>query len=184
MDPKIGLRYRYAFSVTPPRKSILGEDSDRDDNAEELSTKEHSLTIYVPFTDQFTLILNRRSFSAEGREESDTVVSGGSLELRGYPGRRWSDRFGESTAVESRYTIPLNKELDIYIIRGTLDGLQLAAFYEAGQVSPQADNRLHEELHHSYGFGIRALLDAIVLRLDFGFSEEGSQTHLTIDQPF
>ena len=184
VDPRIGLRYRYSLSLTPPTRSFLGEDSDGTDDEERITTRQHNLSLYIPFTDRFMLVLNKQTFSATGREDSDEVVTGGSLDLRGYPGSRWSDRNGESTAIEGRYTVPLNTDVDIYLIRGTLDGIQLAAFYETGQVAPEVDGRLQQDLHQSFGFGVRALLDAIVLRLDLAFSDEGNQTHLTIDQPF
>jgi hypothetical protein len=183
IDPRVGLRYQYRFSMAAPTKTLLGEDSESGDG-ERLSSRNHSLSIYIPVTDRWMLALNKQQFSADGREDTDEVVSGGSLSLRGYPGGRWSDRYGESSAIEGRYTIPIDTDLNLILVRGRLDGVQLAGFYETGQVSPKADDRLYSDLHQSFGFGVRALLDAIVLRLDLAFSDEGHQTHLTIDQPF
>jgi hypothetical protein len=75
-------------------------------------------------------------------------------------------------------------KLDIVIAHGVLESLQLAGFYEVGQVSPTQDRTLFEAMHPSYGLGLRALFQAIVLRFDLGHSDEGLQTHLTIGHAF
>ena len=186
VDPRTGFRLRYAYSMKAPEKSILGENSTNvtADEKEEVTSRQLELSLYFPITKQFTLVYYHQQFQAEGREESEDIIPGGSLELRGYPGNRWSDRYGITNTFEGRYTIPTNTELDIYLINGMLEGIQLAVFYETGQVSPDQSGDLYKDLHQSYGFGIRALIEAIVFRLDFAFSDEGNETHLTIDQPF
>lgn len=186
VDPRTGIRIRYGYSIEAPAKSILGENSGStaDDDREVVTSRGIDLSLYFPISDQFTLVYYHQQFEAKGREDSDEIVSGGNLQLRGYPGGRWSDRFGMTNTFEGRYTIPSNTELDIYLISGILEGIQLAAFYETGQVSPEKNDDLTKDLHQSYGFGVRALIEAIVFRLDIAFSDEGAETHLTIDQPF
>ena len=80
--------------------------------------------------------------------------------------------------------MPKNIKLDFLLAHGVLEGLQYALFYELGQVSPVENHLLYEDMHHSYGAGFRLLFRAIVLRLDLANSDEGVQTHLTINQPF
>ncbi|MCP4754592.1 MAG: BamA/TamA family outer membrane protein [Proteobacteria bacterium] len=186
-DPRKGIRLRHTTTLKAPSRSVLGKDSESDSSEEEedeLIRKEYELSVYVPITDRFTLVLYNQRFFAEGREDSDDIVSGGSLNLRGYPGGRWSDRYGETNIVEGRYTIPTDLDMDVYLVHGVLEGIQLATFYEVGQVNPEQNGDLYKELHQSYGFGVRALLEAIVLRLDLAYSDEGNEVHLTIDQPF
>ncbi|MFH2130889.1 MAG: BamA/TamA family outer membrane protein [bacterium] len=186
IDPRTGIRLRYSYSMKAPEKSILGKNSSNTTDAEkeDITTRNLELSLYFPITQQFTLVYYHQQFEAAGREETDEIVTGGSLSLRGYPGGRWSDRYGMLNTLEGRYTIPTNTNIDIYLINGVLEGIQLAAFYETGQVSPKKNDDLFKDLHQSYGFGIRALIEAIVFRLDFAFSDEGAETHLTIDQPF
>ena len=86
--------------------------------------------------------------------------------------------------MEARYTLPLNREIDFLLVHGILEGIQFALFYEVGQVNPDDGSALYDDLRNSYGVGIRALVEAIVLRLDVATSEEGPQFHVTIDQPF
>jgi len=185
IDPKIGLRLSYTNSMKAPESSFLGKNSSNESGfLDDIETRQKEIIAYIPFTDQFTLVAFNQIFEAIGGENSGDVISGGSLSLRGYPGGRWSDRYGETRSLEGRYTVPTNLDLDIYIVHGLLEGIQFAAFYETGQVAPDKDNRLYEDLHRSYGVGVRLLLEAIVLRADIADSDEGIQTHITIDQPF
>lgn len=39
-------------------------------------------------------------------------------------------------------------------------------------------------MHSDYGVGLRVILQAIVVRFDIAVSDEGSQTALTVNQPF
>ena len=187
-DPRIGIRLRYQRSLTPPKSSIFGKDSDSSSifkQDEEVTTESWQFSYFIPTSERWVIAGDIQYAEANGREDSDDIVVGGSPPLRGYPGNRWSDRYSFYTTIEPRYTIPLNYYLDIYVVQGKVDGLQFATFYEVGQVSPDLhDEPLLDDLHHSYGFGIRLLLEAIVLRFDYALSDEGSETTLTIDQPF
>ncbi|MDT8447401.1 MAG: hypothetical protein RRB13_10970 [bacterium] len=185
VDPHKGLRMTYSTNLRAPKKSILGtSNTEEDPRSEQVKTHQYNLGLYLPWGEQTTLALYREWCSAQGLEESDQVITCGFLRLRGYPGGRWSDRFAQTKIAELRYSIPTNLDMDWLLVHGKLEGLQLAGFYEEGQVSPQDDERLTQDIHRSYGAGVRALIDAIVLRLDLGFSEEGPQTHLTIDHAF
>jgi hypothetical protein len=187
VDPRLGVRFGYQTSLPPPSSSLLGKDSG-DEGAfgtrDDLRVRDYTLTFYVPLVRQLYLAWANAYFEATGREESEEVITGGSPPLRGYPAGRWSDRFGVFSGLELRYNLPLFKKLEFLLVSGILEEVQLAAFYEAGQVSPVKDHTLYEELHRSYGAGVRALFQAIVLRMDLAFSDEGMQTHLTIGQAF
>ena len=180
VDPHKGLRLGYGVTLDAPSKSILGEDS-KNTQAVESKNKDYSATLYIPTGDDVTWVAHQQWFTSSSGEGG---WGGGAINLRGYPGGRWSDRYGKMQALEVRYTDHMSKEFDFVLAQGVLDGLQYAAFYEQGQVSPALDERLNQDLHRDYGVGMRALIDAIVLRLDLAFSEAGPQTHLTIDQPF
>lgn len=187
LDPRRGVRFGYGTTLDAPQHSILGDDSGRSSafgNESSVRVEEYLLNGYIPLAEHWVLAWSNRYFAATGREDGDEVVSGGSPPLRGYPGGRWSDRYGVFSGAEARYTIPLFRRLDFALARGILEGIQLAAFYEVGQVSPTRDHSLFEAMHHSYGGGVRALFSGVVVRLDLAGSDEGVQTHLTIDQPF
>lgn len=187
VDPRKGVRIGYSTTLEAPDTSIFGGTENPGSitgGGETVIVRNYNLALYIPFSKQLTLVWDTQYFSAEGGEEEGEVVAGGSPPLRGYPANRWSDRYGVFSALEARYTVPKNIKLDIYLARGVLEGLQYALFYEVGQVGPDGGSELFEEMHHSYGAGFRVLFEAIVLRLDFANSDEGLQTHLTIDQPF
>ncbi|OGG97110.1 MAG: hypothetical protein A2527_13245 [Candidatus Lambdaproteobacteria bacterium RIFOXYD2_FULL_50_16] len=186
VDPRRGIRMGYSQKLPAPTKSVLGKNSENSIQGydQELTSKSYNLGLYIPFGNQATLALYEERFLTTGGEDSGQVVSGGSLRLRGYPAGRWSDRFGDTKIAEFRYNIPINYQIDSIFAKGRLDDLQWALFYEEGQVSPLNDRQLKENLHQSSGVGLRALIDAIVLRLDVATSEAGFQTHLTIDHAF
>jgi len=187
IDPRRGVRLGYDTTLKAPSSSILGENSDPGNitgGQDEIIVKHYDLAFYIPLTERLGLAWDNQYFSAEGNEQEGEIVAGGSPPLRGYPGGRWSDRYGVFSALEARYTWPKQINLDIYLAHGILEGIQFATFYELGQVSPEPGDLLFEDMHESYGAGIRLLFSAIVLRLDFASSDEGPQTHLTIDQPF
>ncbi len=181
------MRLGYRTSLHAPSRTPLGEDSGTESafgNDEAIRTEQYAVTLYTPLTERLHLAWSNQYFAATGREDSDDVIAGGSPPLRGYPAGRWSDRYGVFSGLEARYTVPLFRRLDLVLARGVLEGLQLAAFYEVGQVSPENDHSLFEAMHHSYGGGVRALFSGVVVRLDVAGSDEGVQTHLTIAQPF
>jgi hypothetical protein len=189
VNPVRGVRFEYQTGLTPPKSSFFGTDS-RNSSAllasgrRNLHSEQYTFTGYLPVTDMLDLVGDILYFQAVG-DAGDSIVRGGSLPLRGYPGNRWSDRYGVFGAAEARYTIPLNRRLEIpYLAHGIVEGLQLATFYEQGQVSPDKDKKLFTSMHSDYGVGLRVLLQAIVVRFDIAVSDEGPQTSLTVNQPF
>ena len=187
VDPHVGVRLTYETTLAAPKESILGTSKNTGNifgDDQEITVESYEVGIFIPQSEQVVWVWNNRYFQATGREESDVVISGGSPPLRGYPDGRWRDRYGVFSALEWRYTTETRVELDFILARGIVQGLQYALFYEVGQVSPTPGKLLYEDMHQTYGAGVRALFDAIILRLDVAQSDEGTQVHLTIGQPF
>ena len=187
VDPHVGVRLTYETTLAAPKESILGTSKNTGNifgDDQEITVESYEVGIFIPQSEQVVWVWNNRYFQATGREESDVVISGGSPPLRGYPDGRWRDRYGVFSALEWRYTTETRVDLDFILARGIVQGLQYALFYEVGQVSPTPGKLLYEDMHQSYGAGVRALFDAIILRLDVAQSDEGTQVHLTIGQPF
>jgi len=187
VDPHTGVRLSFGTTLPAPHHSILGDDSGTQTafgNDPHLRIRNYGAAFYWPLSKRLVLAWDNQYFTTSGDIPSGQVVAGGSPPLRGYPEGRWSDRYGVFSGLEARYIYPLNTHLDIVIAHGVLEAIQLAAFYEVGQVSPTNNHTLFEQMHHSYGLGARALFQAIVLRFDLAASDEGVQTHLTIGQAF
>jgi hypothetical protein len=186
VNPTRGFRFHYRTTLDAPTHTFFGRDRKPQGfiDGNDVTVESYELTGYIPLTRRLGLALDAQFFRARGEEGRGDVIAGGSPPLRGYPEGRWSDRYGVFGAAEFRYTVPLNYDLDVYLARGIVEGLQFALFADAGQVNPKNNSSLFKDLHRSYGAGVRALFEAIVLRLDLAVSDEGLQTHLTIDQPF
>ncbi len=189
VNPVKGARFGYQTSLTAPTSSFFGTNSE---NASSLvasrrgnvRTEQYEFTGYVPVLERWDLVGDAQFFQALG-DSNAPVVTGGSLQMRGYPGNRWSDRYGVFGAFEVRYTIPMNRRLEIPgLAHGIVEGFQLATFYEQGQVSPDKDGSLFTHMHSDYGAGARVILQSIVVRFDVAHSDEGTQAALTINQPF
>ena len=187
VDPRVGVRIGYQSTLKAPSNSILGENSGPEGafgSQDDIRILNYLLSLYIPLTDQLFLAWANLYFEAQGREDTGQIVPGGSPPLRGYPARRWSDRFGVFSGMELRYTISLGRNLDFLLVSGILEEVQFAVFYEVGQVSPEKNSSLYDDMHRSYGGGVRVLFEATVLRFDLALSDEGPQTHLTIGQAF
>ncbi len=189
VNPVKGARFSYQTSLTPPNSSFFGTNSGNARNLlasrrANITSEQFEMSGYLPVLERWDLAADLQFFQAIG-DSDGAIVPGGGLQMRGYPGNRWSDRYGIMGAVEARYTIPLNRRLDIPgLAHGIISGFQLATFYEQGQVSPSKDNSLFTSMHSDFGGGVRLILQSIVVRFDVALSDEGSQTALTINQPF
>jgi hypothetical protein len=187
VNPRVGLRLAYSTSLEAPETSIFGRTENPGSitgGGENVTVRSYELAAYIPVSKRLVFVWDNQYFTAQGGEEEGETVAGGSPPLRGYPEGRWSDRYGVFSAFEARYTDPKNIKLDFLLAHGVLEGIQYALFYELGQVNPEPGDLLFKDMHESYGAGVRALFEAIVLRLDLAYSDEGLQTHLTINQPF
>lgn len=189
VDPRKGVRLGFSATLPPPDSSFLGDNTETESafaGQAGIELRSSSLTFYIPFSRRVNLAWNNQFFEARGGEDDPEqgIISGGSPPLRGFPANRWRDRFGVFHGFDLRYNFPFGSVLDFFLVQGVLEDIQLAAFYEVGQVAPANTGALYDDMHESYGVGVRMLLQAIVLRLDLALGSEGPQTHLTIGQPF
>ncbi|HUJ75081.1 MAG TPA: hypothetical protein VL359_09490 [bacterium] len=187
INPLKGVRLDYRTSLQPPSFYPWGAPTSSGNlvtSSDKVQVETYTLTGYLPATDRLDLVGDAEFGRAIGGDPNQ-IVSGGSPPLRGYAGGRWSDRYSIFGAAEARYTVPVNRMIDVAgLAHGLLEGLQGAVFYEIGQVSPTNNDLLYEDMHADYGIGLRAVFQSIILRFDIAIGSEGAQTSLTINQPF
>jgi hypothetical protein len=111
---------------------------------------------------------------------------GGFYRMRGFRDSRFHDKAAVYATAEYRYTLRHNPLKDVQWLRFLkLDWFQLVGFVEGGRVSPTYRfDTLFEDWKSDAGFGLRALTAGIVVRLDVGFSEEGSNMWVMVGHPF
>lgn len=111
---------------------------------------------------------------------------GGLFRQRGFATNRFNDRSAINYTLEYRYTTSRNL-LDWigFLDRFGIDFTQLVGFVEAGRVAPDFDlGELHEDMKFTYGAGLRASAKGLIVRADFGASDEGLQLQMFVSQPF
>lgn len=111
---------------------------------------------------------------------------GGIWRLRGYPANRFHDRSAIYYAAEYRH-IRSRNPLRKFTFKNRLDidWVQYVAFAELGRVAPKWRlDDLHSDMRWSVGAGVRAMVNHIIVRLDYAFSDEASSGQLFIGQPF
>lgn len=105
------------------------------------------------------------------------VVLGSESYPRGYAKRRFRDRVGWWGGIEYRYPIA---DLDL---AGA--GASATLFVDAGQVAERYRNLPSNRIRYSYGLGLRAeTLVALAIRLQLGFSPEGAQFTLSLNEAY
>ncbi|MGB7971341.1 MAG: hypothetical protein WCF31_05160 [Candidatus Deferrimicrobiaceae bacterium] len=111
---------------------------------------------------------------------------GGLSRLRAYDATRFNDQAGILYTLEYRYLLDWNPLKNV-TMKGKLDvaWFEVVPFVEVGRVSPSWDLKtLHKSMKYDGGVGIRAMINYIVVRLDFGVGEEGFATQMFISHPF
>lgn len=113
---------------------------------------------------------------------------GGRFRFRGYPEARFSDKAAIYYAAEYRW-IPHFNPLAHWGLMQRLgvrnDWIQGVVFAETGRVAPQWHAKtLHREMKYCAGAGFRLFANHMVVRVDTGFSPEGSQVQMFINQAF
>ena len=73
---------------------------------------------------------------------------------------------------------------DFLLEKGTFEALQLAPFYEVGQVSDSNDYTLFQNFKYSAGIGLRIVLSSVIFRADVANGGEGSETTMLIGYGF
>jgi len=125
----------------------------------------------------------------QGREKEVTLGNatalGGTQRLRAYPNQRFYDSNSFFTGWEYRWYLADHwSAFDYILTKGVFNTIQLAAFYELGQVSPTQDSSLWRNMKDSKGVGLRVILSDLVLRIDAATGAEGSQTTMWIGYGF
>jgi hypothetical protein len=111
---------------------------------------------------------------------------GGLKRLRGYPATRFNDKAGILYTLEYRYLLNWNPLENVHW-GGKLDvsWFEIVGFGELGRVAPSYNlSTLHESMKYDGGVGIRAMVNNIVVRIDFAAGDEGFATQMFVGHPF
>lgn len=115
---------------------------------------------YPGFNDNHTWNINIQAGTASGvLPELERFRIGGNNGLRGY----------EPGAFTGRDIILLNLEYSINII----EDINAVVFTDIGNAWAESDSISLDDLHYSYGFGIRYNSPLGLIKLDYGFNEDG-----------
>jgi len=108
---------------------------------------------------------------------------GGSNTLRGYIRNRWTDRTSWHVSGEYRFWfVPRGFK---FTKRVRVERIGGAVFYDIGSVADRIGDFGTAEVLKSYGVGLRVGIErTATIRLDLGFSREGSNLILTFGLPF
>ena len=111
---------------------------------------------------------------------------GGLSRLRAYPATRFNDQAGILYTLEYRYLLDWNPLENVrWGGRLEVDWFQVVGFGEVGRVAPSWDlSTLHESMKYDGGVGIRAMVNNIIVRVDFAAGPEGFATQMFIGHPF
>ena len=131
------------------------------------------------------LIKGIKDFNETEAGNTNATSLGGPNRLRSYPLYRFHDKYSFFAGLEYRMyfmekTTPFNWILE----KGVFEALQLAFFYEVGQVSPTDDSALYRDFKYSTGVGLRLVFSSVVLRGDYATGKEGQETTLFIGNGF
>jgi outer membrane protein assembly factor BamA len=132
---------------------------------------------YIPIFNKRRIIALRNRTSSAWAGEGKLVpfymqpVVGGSDHLRGFRPYRFYDNSAMTWNVEYRWEV--------------FAGMDMALFYDAGQVAPRMKDLSFRNLETSWGFGFRGnARNSVFLRLDVGFSHEGFQIWFKFNDAF
>ena len=125
-----------------------------------------------------------KDFNETEADNSNATTLGGPNRLRSYPISRFYDKYSFFAGLEYRmyfleHTTPFNFILE----KGVFEAIQLATFYEIGQVAPN-----HADLYHGFkystGVGLRFIFSSVVLRADYATGAEGDEFTVFIGYGF
>jgi hypothetical protein len=111
---------------------------------------------------------------------------GGLSRMRAFEATRFNDQAGIMYTLEYRYLLNWNPLKDV-TMGGKLDvsWFQVVPFIEVGRVAPEWDvQTLHESMKVDAGVGIRAMINYIVVRVDFAGGSEGFGAQMFVSHPF
>jgi len=140
----------------------------------------------TPSWDDFDVEEGRRVYHRPPAYEGASL--GGMDRMRGYPEGRFNDRSAAYYAIEYRHISawnPLKNAAWLHRLNAHVDWLQYVAGLELGRVADEFDlGELHREMNVCGVFGLRAMVNHLVVRADIGISDEGAAVQMTIDHPF
>ena len=126
-----------------------------------------------------------KDFNQNEAANSSATALGGPSRLRSYPVARFYDKYSFFAGIEYRfYFLEQLTPFDFLLEKGTFEALQLAPFYEIGQVSDSNDSTLFQNFKYSAGIGLRVVLSSVIFRADFANGGEGSETTILIGYGF
>ena len=111
---------------------------------------------------------------------------GGLIRFRGYANARYVDRSAWAYSAEYR-VIPKWQPLAHFFntIGYRVPWWQFVLFSDFGRVAPEFDlAEFHRDMKITAGIGFRILAEGLLIRIDFGSSEDESTTVVMIDQSF
>jgi hypothetical protein len=156
------------FTPIPPGVSVFYVPFNFSDRFRQTVLAMATWTSYSPTWDE------RSNSEVKNRPPSYTGATlGGLWRMRGYPSQRFNDRAAIYYAAELRLIPDWNPfeawpKIQKYV---GIQWLQFVPFVEIGRVAPA-------------GFGIRAMAQGIVIRIDTAGSDEGLGVQMMIAQPF
>jgi hypothetical protein len=113
---------------------------------------------------------------------------GGLARMKGYAEGRFSDRAAAYYTAEYRHIPKWNPLADSAWLRSLnadVDWLQYVVGVEVGRVADEFDlGELHSDMKIGGTFGVRAMINHLVVRADVGIADEGVGVQMTIDHPF
>ena len=111
---------------------------------------------------------------------------GGLNRLRGYRSSRFYDRSAWLYRAEYRLIPKWQPLTPLFAKIGyRVPWWQFSVFADTGRVAPSFDlNEFHKDMKTSAGVGLRILAEGLLVRIDFGRSQEESTTIIMIDQSF
>jgi len=112
---------------------------------------------------------------------------GGLFRMRGYPSARFSDKAAIYYAAEYRMIPKWNPFDGIAWVKKYLEigWWQWVPFIEVGRVAPSwSFKELHSKMKYDIGFGVRAMMKELVLRIDAAVSEEEFGMQMMVGHPF
>ena len=111
---------------------------------------------------------------------------GGLERQRAFPSNRFHDRSAINYMAEYRYMPKWNPFPDIPLINTLhIPWWQWVGYLEVGRVADNwSFNDLHKKMKVSAGGSVRAMVYELVIRVDVGVSEEGSEVQMFFNHPF
>lgn len=110
---------------------------------------------------------------------------GGWNRLRGYDSNRFNDKAALYGALEYRMVLKQNPLRAKKWAPIPIDWFQAVIFAEAGRVDSHYQiEQLLQNMKYDVGFSLRALAAKVPVRLEVGFSKEGSSMWVMVEQPF